>query len=259
MAPEKDKKKEEKAEGKAAKEEADPMEPIVKLMEERDFVKAGAEITKLLKKKPDDAVLLHNLGVVYTEQEKWAEAEETFTEAFEAQKKAKFYNDATLFGLATVLTEQGGMGKLLQAEALFRDCLDRAIAKEEHGILETYKAFQALGDNLGRQKRWGEATEAYKQALDMGGRMFPEDHQQNRMGRAMLSRAQRLAKMQRYIRVALWTATAAVPIFCAWTWNKVGGPSLGELFAILTGTNATELVLSPDAAALADGVSAPHG
>jgi len=240
-------------------EEPDPLEEIVKLMEERNFGRAAAALTKLLKKNPDDPVVLHNLGCVYTEQEKWAEAEETFTAAFDSQKKAGRYNDATLFGLGTVLVEQGGMGKLMQAEALFRDCLDRAIAKEEHGIMETYRSFQALGECLGAMKRWGEAVEAYKQGLDMGLRMFAEDHPRNQASRAMVARAERLARLQKYMRIGLWTATAAVPVFCALMWNYVGGPSPFELIHTLTGYNMSASSAVVATLDLPDDVRAPHG
>mmetsp|Transcript_2275 Transcript_2275/g.2992 ORF Transcript_2275/g.2992 Transcript_2275/m.2992 type:complete len:320 (-) Transcript_2275:147-1106(-) len=229
-----------KKNGKAAAEEVDPMDAIVEMMEERQFPRAAAELSKLLKKNPEDPIMLHNLGCVYTELEKWEPAEEAFTQAYEAQKKDGKYNDATLFGLATVLAEQGGMGKLLQSEALLRDCLDRAIAKEDHGIMETFRSFQALADCLGKQKRWGEASEAYEQAFRMSSHMYPEDHACNKQGKFLLERSQRLAKIQKMIRIGLWTATAAVPIFCAYMWNYVGGPSVGELFSMMTGSNITD-------------------
>lgn len=104
----------------------DPLDGVVQLMKEQKFDKAAAELRKMLRKKPDDPVLLHNLGAILTEQCKWEEAEEIFYKAFDVQKEAKDVNYATLFGLATVLTEQGGTGKLMQAEALFRDYLDKA-------------------------------------------------------------------------------------------------------------------------------------
>jgi len=161
-----------------------------------------------------------------------------------------------------VLTEQGGVGKLLQAEALFRDCLVQAIAQEEKGVLETYRAFTSLGENLGLQKRWGEAMEAYTQALELGNRMFGPEHERNLAQQAVLDRAKRLARIQKYMRGALWAGTAAVPVVCAWLWNYLGGPSLGEIFQFLpmSGHNASAAGGLPDASALgSDAVSAPHG
>lgn len=238
--------------------EKDPMDSVIELMQGQHFGRAAAKLTHLLKSLPDDPVLLHNLGVVYTEQSRWAEAEETFMAAFEAQKKAGRLNYATLFGLGTVLTEQGGMGKFLQAEALFRDCLHKAIEKEEKGVLETYRAFTSLGENLGLQKRWAEAAEAFQQSLDLGTRMFGKEHERNIAQAAMLARAHRLARLQKWMRRALWAGTAAVPVICAWMWKYVGGPSPGELFQFWPSQNATGLPNAASAMA-ADGVSAPLG
>ncbi|CAK9100516.1 Hypothetical protein (Fragment) [Durusdinium trenchii] len=88
-------------------------------------------------------------------------------------------NYATMFGLATVLTEQGDSGKLLQAEALFHDFLEKAISQEEKGITETYRGFTGLADNLERQKRWMEASHAWQQAVDLATPMCgaPESRQ----------------------------------------------------------------------------------
>merc|ERR1740139_1073152 len=152
----------------------------------------------MLKNTPEDPILLHNLGVVLTEVERYADAEDIFTQAFEAQKKAKRFNYATLFGLATVLTEQGGIEKLCHAEALFRDCLTRAMEQEEHGVFEAYRTFCSLAENLGMQKRWSDASDAWEQALDLGTRMLGPEHQRNQAHRAMLARAQKLARVQKF-------------------------------------------------------------
>lgn len=208
---------------------ADPLDHVVRLMQEQHFGRAAAMLQRMLKKTPDDSVLLHNLGVVLTEQSKWVEAEDAFMKAFEEQKKAGKLNYATLYGLGTVLTEQGGSGKLLQAEALFRDCLVKAIEQEENGVVETYRAFTSLAENLGLQKRWKEAAEAYEQSLALGTRMFGEGHDCNVAQSALLERARRLARLQKYMRIALWAGTAAVPVICVGMWKYVGGPSVGEM------------------------------
>merc|ERR1719188_1622416 len=102
---------------------------------------------------------MHNLGVVYTEQGLWLEAENLFMAAYEQQSKENKVSYTTIWGLATVMTEQGDMPKLLQAEALYRDFLVYAVGKEEKGIPETYQGYCALAENLEKQKRWGEVPE----------------------------------------------------------------------------------------------------
>lgn len=225
---------------------------VVKLMQEQDFGQANSKLTCLLEKEPEDPVALHYLGMVYTEQERYAEAEETFMKAFEAQQKFGKYEYATLFGLGTVLTEQGGMGKLLQAEALFRDCLVKAVAEEEKGVFETFRTFTSLAENLGLQKRWKDAAEAYEHAYELGSRMFGPEHERTIALRAMLMRAQKLRTMQKYMRAAFWICTAAIPVFCAWMWKYSGAPSLSDMFQLsATGYNtsalATEPLAAPDA------------
>eukprot|EP00435_Cladocopium_sp_Y103_P051315 s976_g15.t2 len=150
-----------------APEEEDNVSAVLKLMSGGHFEAARKELMKMLKENPNDAVVLHNLGVALTEEGRYQEAEEKFLQAWELQKKANKVNYATMFGLATVLTEQGESGKLLQAEALFHDFLEKAISQEEKGIAETYRGFLGLADNLERQKRWMEASHAWQQAVEM--------------------------------------------------------------------------------------------
>ncbi|CAL1131764.1 unnamed protein product, partial [Cladocopium goreaui] len=134
---------------------------------------------------------------------RYQEAEEKFLQAWELQKKANKVNYATMFGLATVLTEQGESGKLLQAEALFHDFLEKAISQEEKGIAETYRGFIGLADNLERQKRWMEATHAWQQAVEMA---TPMAHLQHRHRQNM--------------RMGIWALTLAVPLGFGWTWYR---------------------------------------
>ncbi|CAJ1398916.1 unnamed protein product [Effrenium voratum] len=173
------------SEPEAAVEE-DNLTPVLKLMSAGKFEDATRELMKMLKDAPEDPVVLHNLGVAFTEEGKFQDAEEKFLQAWESQKKADKVNYATMFGLATVLTEQGETGKLMQAEALFHDFLEMAISKEEKAIPETYRGFVGLADNLERQKcplserlpparwagcplarRWAEASQAWQNAVDM--------------------------------------------------------------------------------------------
>lgn len=240
---------------KTQNQDPDPLDAVCELMQSGKLEQSLKELRKMLKTKPGDSILLHNLGVVCTELGQWDAAENAFTEAYEAQSEAKAFNDDTMFGLATVLTEQGGMGKLLQGEALFRDCLERAIAKEERGILATWRNFTSLGENLGQQKRWKDASEAYEQALLMAEQMFGATHEKAIMQRAMLARAQRLARMQKWIRGALWAATAAVPVFCAWMWKYFEAPSFLELFQLTSIISNNSSVES----ATAEGIQSPLG
>ncbi|CAJ1344512.1 unnamed protein product [Effrenium voratum] len=162
------------SEPEAAVEE-DNLTPVLKLMSAGKFEDARRELMKMLKDAPEDPVVLHNLGVAFTEEGKFQDAEEKFLQAWESQKKADKVNYATMFGLATVLTEQGETGKLMQAEALFHDFLEMAISKEEKAIPETYRGFVGLADNLERQKRWAEASQAWQNAVDMAEPMPAPD------------------------------------------------------------------------------------
>eukprot|EP00439_Symbiodinium_sp_Y106_P073392 s1289_g13.t2 len=126
-------KQEEKAGDQPVAEQApaeeDRLTPVLRMMEGGNFAAATKALLEMLKDDPNDAVVLHNLGVAFTEEGRYQEAEEKFLQAWEAQKNANKVNYATMFGLATVLTEQGETGKLLQAEALFHDFLEKAISQ----------------------------------------------------------------------------------------------------------------------------------
>ncbi|CAK0868677.1 unnamed protein product [Prorocentrum cordatum] len=118
----------------AAPDGADnPFEKVENLMKARDFRTAEAALRAMLKATPEDDRVMHYLGVLLTEECRYEEAETVFQGAFDAQEKAGKVNYATAFGLATVLTEIGGMEKLLQGEALFRDVLARAVEQAGSG------------------------------------------------------------------------------------------------------------------------------
>lgn len=209
--------------GTAAGDGADnPFEKVENLMKGRDFRTAEVTLRKMLKATPEDDRVLHYLGVLLTEESRYEEAETVFQGAFDAQEKAGKVNYATAFGLATVLTEIGGMEKLLQGEALFRDVLARAVEQEEGGIHETYSAFVNLADNFGRQKRWIESAEAWTSAVKLAERMFGEDHERTAAHRAALARAERLSRYQWWIRRVLWTVSIVVFVWAAWTLVRSG-------------------------------------
>eukprot|EP00930_Biecheleria_cincta_P083337 TRINITY_DN72929_c0_g1_i1.p1 TRINITY_DN72929_c0_g1~~TRINITY_DN72929_c0_g1_i1.p1 ORF type:complete len:268 (+),score=76.68 TRINITY_DN72929_c0_g1_i1:65-868(+) len=214
----------------------DALAPVLKLMEEAKFQEARQLLSEMLKDRPKDSILLHNMGVAYTEENRFLEAEESFTAAFEAQRENKRINYATMFGLATVLTEQGDMGKLLQAEALYHDFLEKAISEEEKGIPETYRGFCGLADNLERQKRWAEAAEAWRHTLKLATPMFGDSHERTKDHEHRLARAERLSRWQRNIRFGIWAVTLSVPAGLAWQWSRVEGPTaIGDAWNLLTG------------------------
>mmetsp|Transcript_675 Transcript_675/g.1767 ORF Transcript_675/g.1767 Transcript_675/m.1767 type:complete len:300 (+) Transcript_675:46-945(+) len=206
----------------AADETAAVMEEVMKLAEKRELDRAASLLETELRRRPDDDQLMHNLGCILTEQCYWAEAEEMFNKAFDAQQKSGQLSFATMFGLGTVLTEQGTTMKLLQGEALFRDCLQRAIEQEEKGVHDTYRSFCSLSENLQLQKRWAEASEAWKPAVELAERMFGETSDRAMAHKAALARAEKLAKYQRAMRIVLWGVTLATPVVLAWLWRRAG-------------------------------------
>lgn len=217
-----------------APEEDDNVSAVLKLMSGGHFEAARKELMKMLKENPNDAVVLHNLGVALTEEGRYQEAEEKFLQAWELQKKANKVNYATMFGLATVLTEQGESGKLLQAEALFHDFLEKAISQEEKGIAETYRGFIGLADNLERQKRWMEATHAWQQAVEMATPMFGASHERTIEHQLRLKRAERLSRWQRNMRMGIWALTLAVPLGFGWTWYRSAEQTaFGQAFGVI--------------------------
>mmetsp|Transcript_50159 Transcript_50159/g.100949 ORF Transcript_50159/g.100949 Transcript_50159/m.100949 type:complete len:307 (+) Transcript_50159:81-1001(+) len=240
----------------AAEDESDPMEDVMKLAEKREFDRAAAVLEAQLRRRPDDDQLMHNLGVILTEQRYWAEAEEMFTKAFDSQRASKKLNFATMFGLGTVLTEQGTTMKLLQGEALFRDCLQMAIEQEEKGIQDTYRSFVSLAENLQQQKRWSEAAEAWKPCLELASRMFGETSERATAHKAALDRAERLAKYQRAMRMVMWGVTLATPVVLAWIWRRAG---LGYPWDFLMGTStdAQNATVMEHPASDGDGMGSP--
>merc|ERR1719188_827677 len=123
---------------------------------------------------------MHNLGVVYTEQGLWLEAENLFMAAYEQQSKENKVSYTTIWGLATVMTEQGDMPKLLQAEALYRDFLVYAVGK--------------------KQKGWSYVVEVREAALTLAEPMFGEESERTQVHRAALARALKLSRWQRRFR-----------------------------------------------------------
>jgi predicted Zn-dependent protease len=192
---------------------------VIELMKANKLDDAADKLRELLTKTPDDHILLHNLGAILTEQCKWTEAEEIFQKAFELQRKDKKLNEATMFGLATVLTEQATQQKLMQAEALFRDVLVQATSGEEHDFWMSYRAFISLGENLGAQKRWSDAVEVYKHAYELGVKMYGEENDRNKHLKEVMARSQKLARMQKWMWVG---KTLAIPVIGAWMWHKYG-------------------------------------
>jgi len=213
-------------------EEAAVMKEVMKCADEQDFDRAAALLRERLKKRPEDDELMHNLGVILTEQCAWLEAEETFSNAFEIQQKSGKVSMATMYGLGTVLTEQGGTMKLLQGEALFRDCLEMAAKQEEKGVANSYRSFVSLCQNLERQKRWPEAVEVWRATCSLASAVFGDENDKTRAHKFSLARAEKLARWQKGFRTVIWVVTLAAPIACAWAWKRAG---LGGPWQLLMG------------------------
>lgn len=185
---------------------------------------AISRIRHRLRAKPEDAALLHNLGVVYSEMGRWEEAEDSFLSAAESMKKDNKASDATMYGLATSMTEQNTPPKLMQAEAILRDLLDRAISLHEKGIAQgvagMYRAYITLANNLELQKRWAEAAEAWRAGVMIGANMFGENCDGISAQRLALTRAERLARWQRIFRVVVWSITIGLPVGVSYYFGK---------------------------------------
>jgi len=207
-------------------EEAAVMKEFMKCAEEQDFDRAAALLRDRLKRRPEDHELMHNLAVILTEQCSWLEAEEMFSNAFELQQKSGKVSLATMYGFGTVLTEQGGTMKLLQGEALFRDCLEMAAKQDEKGVLNSYRSFVSLCHNLEKQKRWPEAVEVWRATCTLASAVFGDENDKTQDHKFSLARAEKLAKWQKGFRTVLWVVTLAAPIACAWAWKRagLGGP-----------------------------------
>jgi len=203
-------------------EEAAIMKEFMKLADEQDFDGAAAVLRAGLKRRPEDDQLMHNLGVILTEQCSWLEAEDTFNNAFDIQQKSGKVSLATMYGLGTVLTEQGGTMKLLQGEALFRDCLEMAAKQEERGVPDSYRSFVSLCQNLERQKRWSEAVEVWRATCSLASGVFGEENDKTQAHKFALARAEKLARWQKGFRTVIWVITLAAPIACAWAWKRAG-------------------------------------
>merc|ERR1719203_2721296 len=126
--------------------------------------------------------------------------------AFEIQRQSttKKVNHATMYGLGTVLTEQGTTMKLLQGEAFFRDCLQAASDHGENGVQDSYRCLCSLADNLERQKRWNDAVETWRPTVDFAKAMFGESHERFLAHKRSLDRAEKLARWQKGMRMVLW-------------------------------------------------------
>mmetsp|Transcript_65316 Transcript_65316/g.156138 ORF Transcript_65316/g.156138 Transcript_65316/m.156138 type:complete len:241 (-) Transcript_65316:82-804(-) len=212
------------------------MQAVADLMEQEKFELAAAKLKLMSKRDPKDADVLHNLGVVLTELKEFPQAEDVFAKALELRENEGKVNYATVYGLATVLTEQGGEQKLLTAEALYRDFLARAVELEEKGVADTYRGFASLARNLELQKRWGQAAEAWEHTLQLSERMFGEESEIVVDQRYRCARAKKLGKYQKGLRTVMWILTVTVPVVTAWYYGSgrriadifgVGGPTPG--------------------------------
>jgi len=195
-----------------------PLQKALGFMEKEQFAEAAKVLETTLNglaKEEKDAACLHNLGVCYTELGAFLEAEEAFWDAFERAPKDSDQVFKTMYGLASALTTQDDACKLLQGEALLRDVLDKGMQRE--GMVEDlYRSFVLLAENLGRQKKWSAASQAWESSVAMGGNMFGEDHEMVERHRMSLARAQKLARWQGRLRIVTWSFCIAIPCFAAY-------------------------------------------
>lgn len=214
-------------------EDMTTLEEIYELMESNKMDDASEKLGALTDKHPKNQMLLHNLGVIRTEQQRFEDAEHHFQEAWDLQKREGKINWATIYGLAKSITDQGGdTQKLMKAEALWRDYLDWAISKEEKGIMDTFRAFNGLAQTFEKQKRWADVVQARSSAYQLAQRMFGDaegfkDALADQA--AMLARAEDLAKYQKYFRRLMWSVTVAIPVGIAYWYNRAGadtGPAV---------------------------------
>jgi len=159
-----------------------------------------------LKEKPNEPTMLHNLGVVLMDLGRFADAENRFWTAYESQKESGRVQDDTVYGLAQAMTQQGETPKLLQAEAIFRDMLEHTVKQERGNPRDMYRAYASLANNLEQQKRWAEAAEAWRVAVDLATHMFGKADEAT----LMLARAERLSRWQKYFRYMKWSVTIAI-------------------------------------------------
>eukprot|EP00746_Dinoflagellata_sp_MGD_P082667 gnl/MRDRNA2_/MRDRNA2_32836_c0_seq1.p2 gnl/MRDRNA2_/MRDRNA2_32836_c0~~gnl/MRDRNA2_/MRDRNA2_32836_c0_seq1.p2 ORF type:complete len:239 (+),score=70.47 gnl/MRDRNA2_/MRDRNA2_32836_c0_seq1:73-789(+) len=207
---------------KKAWDPSDVMAEVSRLMEEEKFGEAAICLDKALAEHPDDGCLKHNYAVVLNEMGKYDKAEMLFWEAFENEKKKDCINWATMWGLATVMTAQQNMPKLLQAEAILKDCIQHYHKQEDsdEAVINLYKCFVLLGKNLVKQKRDKEACEALQTTIQMGERLYgDQNHKAVLEHRKDLEEAGRRAGFRMLLHGSFWVVAAAVPI--AFVYNMI--------------------------------------
>lgn len=191
------------------------LQKIQKLIQEKHLREASEGLQQMLKSRPGDAMLLHNLGVVHMDLGELAKAEEVFWDAFEKNQKDGKGSLATMYGLATVMTEQGETPKLLQAEALLRHILETTCSQPDMAP-DTYRSFVGLANNCAKQKKWDVAVQAWESAVALGTSMFGEDSELVASHKAALTRASKLARWQARLKIVMWTLAIVIPVLIAW-------------------------------------------
>lgn len=208
------------------------LETAMRFMEKQEFLGAVPVLEKLLEGMPEDSkdpACLHNLAVCFERLGDFQKAEDTFWDAatvYEEQLKSDTATPeqkssldvySTMFGLAVVMTQahNGNSCKLLQAEVLLRDILEKSIGREDMTEI-MYRTYVVLAENCSLQKKWWLAAQAYEHSIALGtayGTIPPqviEDH------RRLLANADKLARFQRYMRIFLWAVMIAVLCITIW-------------------------------------------
>lgn len=200
----------------------DVMAEVQKYMTEERYDKAAICLDEALQKNPEDGTLKHNYAVVLNEMGRYDKAEALFWDAFEEEKKNDCINWATMWGLATVMTAQQNMPKLLQAEAILKDCIQHYHKQgdTDEAVINMYKCFVLLSQNLVKQKRDKDAMESLQTTVQMAEKLYgDENHEAVQKHRQMLAECGKRASWRMLLYGGFWAVAIAVPV--AFVYNMV--------------------------------------
>ncbi|KAI4136790.1 MAG: hypothetical protein LQ341_005446, partial [Variospora aurantia] len=120
--------------------------------------------------------IFHELGVLYDDQGKSAEAEKMYQQALDGKEKALGPNDPSLFGtlnnLGNIYTSQG---KSAEAEKMYQRALD-GFKKWDPNNLFTLEIVNNFGTLYKDQGKHTEAEEMYQRALDGQEKAWGPNH-----------------------------------------------------------------------------------
>jgi len=136
------------------------------LMTNKEWERAAAELSVLLKKHPDDAVVLNELGLVYFNQKKYSAAEKLFKRAIVSSRQQ---SSTIYYNLGQVYLCNHNLIKA-------QECLEKAkgLAKNEPGNRALIN--NTLGIALKQKGDLSGAQTAYEEAIADGGKQYPVFH-----------------------------------------------------------------------------------